>query len=102
MRASSSSFMPSAACHSFVVGIRACASDTCFGSPTAVQTIRPWFGFSAQKSTPLTCLSAAFTFSSTPSGITSPWQNHTDFWWKWSVDSFGVPRFIGQSRVTGT
>ena len=50
----------------------------CFGSPTSTQTMRPWPGISDQKSTPRTCLFTGLTFS--PSGITSPWQNQTDFW----------------------
>ena len=57
---------------------------------------------SDQKSTPLTFLSAERTFSSSPSGMTSPWQNQADFWWTWSVVSLGSPFCIGQPRVTGT
>ena len=56
---------------------------------------------SLQKSTPLSPLSVVLIFSSIPSGITSPWQNQTDFWWTWSVvASPGKPFSIGQARVT--
>ena len=44
--------------------------------------------------------SADLVASLSQPGSTSPWQNHTDFWWKWSVVSPAVPRAIGQPRVT--
>ena len=49
-----------------------------FGDSTWTQTIRPWPAASDQKSTPSTPLT--FSFSSIPSGMTSPWQNQADFW----------------------
>jgi len=36
------------------------------------------------------------------SGITSPWQNQADFWWRVVLGFAGLASSIGQARVTMT
>ena len=77
-----------------------------FGSPTDTQRDAavagvPSLSFASdQKSTPFITLLTVLILSSTPSGMTSPWQNQADFWWTWSVVSPGLAGSIGQPRVT--
>ena len=70
---------PSAEYHSLLVLTPAVPSASLSINKTVVQTIRPLPAVSLQKSTPLIDLSFDFVFSSSPSGITSPWPNQADF-----------------------
>src|SRR5262245_24785029 len=100
-------FTPSGVSHSLCVSILAWLFETCVGLPTFTTLIFPCRGpslsfASLQKSTPLSPLLADLIFSSMPSGMTSPWQNQTDFWCGWSVVASPGAFSTGQPRVSGT
>jgi hypothetical protein len=96
-------FTPSAVRHSFQVMTSAGPPASRDASAFFTHTIFPWPFASLQKSTAWIRLSDDLTFSSIPSGMTSPWQNQADFWWTWSLVALpGSFASIGQARVTGT